>query len=148
MLNSVTRTSAVGKKVLYVEKAGWEFHENSIWRYFMKTSYWSVYINLKKKKKILSMPPIYNLYCTTCNHLLSATKNCTLQNSNDIWKYRVLISSCSKVNHHQNAASTHGSLPSLWKQSAWRPALFTLNCKHFLRQDEKTTNLKSIKYRN
>lgn len=53
MLNSVTRTSTVGKKVLYVEKAGWEFHENSIWRYFMKISYWSVYINLKKKKYCL-----------------------------------------------------------------------------------------------
>lgn len=40
-------------------------------------------LHQSKKKKILSMLPIYNLCCTTCNHLLSATKNGTLQNSND-----------------------------------------------------------------
>lgn len=66
-------------------------------------------VKFLQQPKIQSILSIYNLCCTMCNHLLSATKNCTLQNSNDIWKCRVLISSCLKVNHRYNAASIHGS---------------------------------------
>lgn len=91
-------------EILCIEKVKWNFTRTTYEsKYFMKTIQWSSYSNLKYRLSI------YKLCCTVCNHLLLATKNCTLQNSNDISKCRVLISSCLKVNHHYNAASIHGS---------------------------------------
>lgn len=106
MLNRLTKTSMQFCKNLTRGKSKMELHENNI---LIKVFHEDLSLKLLQQPKIQSILSIYNLCCTMCNHLLSATKNCTLLNSNDIWKCTVLISSCLKVNHRYSAASIHGS---------------------------------------